>query len=263
MKLSVSHLGFSYGAHAVLKDISFSLDSGEFLSVLGPNGVGKTTLFRCILGILSAYSGQIALDGEDTKKLSPRNMAAKIAYIPQIHRPAFGYTVQDTVLMGVTHRISPFYGPSSKDILLAREAMARMGIADLAERNFGSLSGGEQQLVLVARALVQQSRILVMDEPTSALDYGNQFRVLQRVRNLTKEGYAVLLSTHNPQHALRFSQRILALFDGQVAAYGDSSTELTPTLIRQLYGVYVEFVETPRGRVLLPYKDESEESTPR
>lgn len=257
MKLEVKNLSFSYHEHEVLKNISFAVQSGEFLSVLGPNGVGKTTLFRCILGILNTYSGQIFIDGEDTKKLSSRMMAEKIAYIPQIHRPAFGYTVLDTVLMGVTHRISPFAGPGEKDIAAAREAMERMGISHLAERNFGSLSGGEQQLVLVARALVQQSRILVMDEPTSALDYGNQFRVLQRVKDLTKEGYTVLLSTHNPQHALSFSQRILALADGQVAAYGDSAAKLNAELTWQLYKVKAEFIDTPRGKVILPFWEEN------
>ncbi len=252
MKLNVNGLSFGYGERNVLRDISFSVESGEFLSVLGPNGVGKTTLFRCILGILQGYGGDIAIDGEDTRRLSRRAMAEKIAYIPQIHRPAFGYSVQDTVLMGTTHRTSPFSGPRKEDVLLARESMERMGIAHLAERSFTHLSGGEQQLVLVARALVQKSRILVMDEPTSALDYGNQFRVLERVRDLTWEGYAVLLSTHNPQHALTFSQRILALADGQVAAYGDSATELTPELMRRLYRVQAEFVDTPHGRVIVP-----------
>ncbi len=252
MKLSVENLSFGYHDRTVLRDISFSVKEGEFLSVLGPNGVGKTTLFRCILGILEGYTGAIRIDGEDTKKLSRRAMAAKIAYIPQIHRPAFGYSVLDTVLMGTTHRTSAFSGPGREDVLLARESLEKMGIAHLTERSFTHLSGGEQQLVLVSRALVQKSRILVMDEPTSALDYGNQFRVLERVKDLTSEGYAVLLSTHNPQHALSFSQRILALADGMVAAYGESAKELTPELMWKLYRVRAEFVDTKHGRVILP-----------
>ena len=127
-----------------------------------------------------------------------------------------------------------------------------MGVAHLARRSFATLSGGEQQLVLIARALCQHSDILIMDEPTSSLDYGNQLRVLEQVRALSQQGYTVLLSTHDPQHALRFSRRVLALSGGVVAAEGDTSAVLTPALIRQLYGVSAALLETPHGAVLIP-----------
>ena len=132
------------------------------------------------------------------------------------------------------------------------DALEQMGVAQLAERNFATLSGGEQQLVLIARALCQRSDILVMDEPTSSLDYGNQLRVLERVRLLARQGYTVLLSTHDPQHALRFSQKVLALSGGQVAADGCTADVLTPELLRRLYGVEAVVLDTPCGRVLLP-----------
>ena len=215
MKLTVNDLSYSYTKDMpVLKGVSFTADKGEFLSVLGPNGAGKSTLFRCLLGGIDGYSGAIELDGREVRGLSRREMAARIAYIPQIHRPTFGYSVLDTALMGLTRELSPFRSPTAEQEKRAMEALEQMGVARLDARNFATLSGGEQQLVLIARALCQRSDILLMDEPTSSLDYGNQLRVLRRVAELAARGYTVILSTHDPQHALRFSQRVLALRDG-------------------------------------------------
>ena len=240
MTLTVSHLTFAYPkAPPVLEDVSFTVPAGDFLSVLGANGAGKSTLFRCLLGGLEGYTGAISLDGRDVRTFSRRELAARIAYIPQIHRPTFGYSVLDTALMGLTRHLSPFQSPSK---------------AHLAQRNFAALSGGEQQLVLIARALCQQSDLLIMDEPTASLDYGNQLRVLEQVRSLSKQGYTVLLSTHDPQHALRFSRRVLALQGGRVAAEGDTRSVLTPDLIRQLYGVESVLLDTPDGAALLPVR---------
>lgn len=254
MTLTVKDLTYRYAKTAapVLQGISFTAESGDFLSVLGANGAGKSTLFRCLLGGLTDYTGAIELDGRDVRTLSRRETAEHIAYIPQIHRPTFGYSVLDTTLMGLTRQLSPFRSPTPEMEKQAMDALEQMGVAHLAERNFATLSGGEQQLVLIARALCQQSDILVMDEPTSSLDYGNQLRVLERVRQLARQGYTVLLSTHDPQHALRFSQKVLALSGGQVAAEGDTAEVLTPELLRRLYGVEAVLLDTPCGRVLLP-----------
>lgn len=254
MNLEVRHLSFSYGARQVLSDVSFGLQRGEFLSVLGPNGVGKSTLFRCILGRLTGYTGSITSDGEDLRRMPRRELARRVAYIPQIHAPTFGYTVLDTVLMGTARQVSLFAQPGKAQTARAIEALRRVGADHLTERDFTRLSGGEQQLVLLARAIAQQADILVMDEPTSALDYGNQLRILQLVRELASEGYAVLLSTHNPQHALTFATRILALSEGQVVAQGAPDDVLTPKLIAKLYGVDVTFADTPGGRVLVPLR---------
>ena len=254
MTLTVKDLTYRYAKTAapVLQGISFTAESGDFLSVLGANGAGKSTLFRCLLGGLTDYTGAIALDGRDVRTLSRRETAEHIAYIPQIHRPTFGYSVLDTTLMGLTRQLSPFRSPTPEMEKQAMDALEQMGVAQLAERNFATLSGGEHQLVLIARALCQRSDILVMDEPTSSLDYGNQLRVLERVRLLARQGYTVLLSTHDPQHALRFSQKVLALSGGQVAADGCTAEVLTPELLRRLYGVEAVVLDTPCGRVLLP-----------
>ena len=256
MILTVDKLSFAYSSGSdVLKNISFTAEKGEFISVLGPNGVGKSTLFRCILGNLTGYTGEIRLDARDIRSFSPREMARYIAYIPQTHRPAFGYSVADTVLMGTTRQRSAFGQPGEKQESIAREAMERVGIGHLRERNFAHLSGGEQQLTLIARAIAQQADILVMDEPTSALDYGNQLRVLAEVRKLARQGYTVLLSTHNPQHALQFADRVLALRNGTLAADGPTDTVLTAPLIEKLYGVRAVFADTAAGRVLVPLEE--------
>lgn len=253
MRLRVEKLKFSYRTEKpVLKEVSFSAEKGEFLSVLGPNGAGKSTLFRCILRILTSYEGTILLDGTDSRTFSERELAGRIAYIPQIHHQTFGYRVIDTVLMGTVRQLSPFAMPKKEQRDLAMAMLKRLGIDWLAERNFSYLSGGEQQLVLVARAMAQQAEILIMDEPTSALDYGNQLRVLQEVKKLSKEGYTVLLSTHNPQHAMSFADTILALNRGRVAACGPADAVLTSALIRELYEVEAEFARIGKERVLLP-----------
>lgn len=254
MTLTVKDLTYRYAKAAapVLQGISFSADSGDFLSVLGANGAGKSTLFRCLLGGLTDYTGAIELDGRDVRTLSRRETAEHIAYIPQIHRPTFGYSVLDTTLMGLTRQLSPFRSPTPEMEKHAMDALEQMGVAQLAERNFATLSGGEQQLVLIARALCQRSDVLLMDEPTSSLDYGNQLRVLQRVSELAGQGYTVILSTHDPQHALRFSRRVLALRDGRVAAFGDTREVLTETLLRRLYGVDAALLDTAHGPVVVP-----------
>ena len=252
MKLEIRNLSFAYGEHRVLEDVSFTLDKGEFLSVLGPNGVGKSTLFRCILGRLDGYGGSITSGGDALKNMPRREAARRMAYIPQIHTPTFSYTVLDTVLMGTARQLSPFAQPGKAQVDHAMAALKRVGAAHLFQRDFNRLSGGEQQLVLLARALAQQAEILIMDEPTSALDFGNQLRVLALVRELANEGYGVLLSTHNPQHALTFATRTLALCDGHVAALGKPDEVLTPELMKRLYGVDVIFAQTPTGRVLVP-----------
>ena len=253
MNLTVNDLSYTYrGGHTALQNVSFTARQGELLSVLGPNGAGKSTLFRCILGGLPDYGGAILLDGRDARTMNQRALAAHIAYIPQIHRPTFGYSVLDTVLMGLTRQLSPFRSPSAQQEGQAVAALEQLGVSHLAPRSFSELSGGEQQLVLIARALCQQADILVMDEPTSSLDYGNQLRVLRCVKTLARRGYTVILSTHDPQHALRFADRVLALSGGGVAAFGAAKDILTAELLRRLYGVDAALLETEHGPAIVP-----------
>lgn len=240
MKLTVAELGFAYKQAVVLKGVNLTATTGECVCVLGANGAGKTTLFRCLLGLLEGYSGQISFNDQDGAHLSARSRAKLIAYVPQAHSPVFNYSVFDTVLMGRNVAAGPVLGPGPSQDQPVRDALEDVGIAQLAERGFGELSGGERQLVLVARALAQQAEMIVMDEPTANLDYGNQLRVLDRVRALARRGHLVLLSTHSPEHALLFADRVIVLKDGLVAADGVPGDVLTASLIDQIYGVSVE-----------------------
>ena len=254
MSIEVKHLSFSYGHRPVLHDISFRAEKGEFLSILGPNGVGKTTLFRCVLGLLSGYTGQVLVDGVDARQFNAREAAKHIAYIPQSSRSVFNYSVSDIVLMGRTSALSAFRSPGKADRELCRWAMEKVGISHLADRCFHKLSGGEQQLVLIARALAQKAPVLMLDEPTANLDFGNQLLVLEQARSLTREGYTVIQTTHHPEQSYMFSDRILAIQDGRVLTEGTPGEVLTETTIRALYGADVEIVSLyeDRARICVP-----------
>ena len=255
MILNVSDLSFVYeSGKEILHYVNFSVESGQFLAVLGPNGAGKSTLFRCLMGAQSGFSGEVTLDGTSITSLSGRERAKRIAYIPQLHRPTIGYTVLETVLMGTTRQLGTFSQPKQTQVDAAMTALETVGIAPLAERNVAHLSGGEFQLTLIARALSQQADVLLMDEPTASLDYGNQFRILSQVKALCKQGYAVIISTHDPQHALTFADNVLALDKGAVPAFGKAEQVMTAELLQRLYGVAVTFTEVDGQTFLVPQK---------
>ena len=240
MSLEVRNLSFSYGEHQVLKNLSFTASYGELLSVLGPNGVGKSTLFRCILGLLKPQQGECLIEGRSTAGLSAKELASRIAYIPQSHYPTFNFSVLDMVLMGTTAQVNALSTPGKRQIALAEEALERLGIAELKNRGYTNISGGERQLVLIARAIAQQAKILIMDEPSANLDYGNRTRVMQTLRSLTAQGYAIIQSTHDPDQAFLYSDKVLAVHGGRVLAHGSPKDTITGELISKLYGVNVE-----------------------
>ena len=254
LSIETSDLSFSYGTQAVLKHITFTARDGELLSVLGPNGVGKSTLFRCILGLLRGYTGRISVGGKDIRSLSASQMARLVAYIPQSHYPSFNFSVYNMVLMGTTGQFSALSGPGPKQKAQAAAALEKMGLAHLAEKDYTHISGGEQQLVLIARALVQNAQVLVLDEPTANLDYGNQLLVMRQIRALTADGYAVIQSTHNPEQAFLFSDHILAMKDGAVLADGAPSEIVTSDRMRALYGADIDVCSLydDRLRVCVP-----------
>jgi len=252
--ISVESLSFAYESQPVLHDVSFSAEKGDFLAVLGPNGVGKSTLFRCMIGIQKGYKGTIRVSGRDIRGLSRREMAGCMSYIPQNFGTAFAYSVLDIVLMGTTHEVGTFSNPKAAQVQQAKDALKQVGISDLEERMFNRLSGGEQQLVMIARALSQQADLLMMDEPTSSLDYGNREKILALLRNLTQEGYSVILSTHDPQHALSYSSKVLALHEGRVAAFGRTEEVLTSGLLQKLYGIPAAIVDTVYGKTAVVHQ---------
>ncbi len=240
MSLKVEHLDFYFGKRQILKDISFEAHRGEFLSILGPNGVGKSTLFRCILNLLKPSTGSIVIDGRNSAEMTAQELAQSIAYIPQYHNPTFNYSVLDMVLMGTAAQLSSLATPGKAQYEIAENALARLNISHLAQHPYGFCSGGEKQLCLLARAIAQQAKILVMDEPSASLDFGNRIRVMQTVRGLVKDGYAVVQTTHDPEQAFMYSDKILAIHDGQVLAWGTPKEVMTGSLMSKLYGIEVE-----------------------
>ena len=252
--MQIENISFSYGERKVLKNISFEANFGEFLSILGANGVGKSTLFRCILGLLTPSEGRRVICGKDVADMSASELARLIAYIPQSHNPVFNYNVFDMVLMGTTAQTGKFSAPSKEHCKIAENALLRLGISHLAQRGYANLSGGERQLVLIARAIAQQAKILLMDEPSASLDFGNRLHVMQTVRNLTKEGYCVIQTTHDPEQAYLYSDKILAMHDGRVLAFGKPKDIFDASLISKLYGVEVEVynIQNDKLRVCIP-----------
>jgi iron complex transport system ATP-binding protein len=245
--LRAERLAFGFPGRTIGSGIDFALGAGEVLCLLGPNGGGKTTLMRTLLGLLPPHSGAVFLEKSSIQEV-PRNLVARsLGYVPQAHAGAFAYSVREMVLMGRTAHMSLFAAPSARDREAADKAIDTLGIAHLAARPFTEISGGERQLALVARALAQEPKILVMDEPTSSLDFGNQVRVLGHVRRLAAQGIAVLMSSHQPDHALQCADRALLLGEGKALALGSPREVITPETLRQLYGVNVRIVENADG----------------
>ena len=255
MSVKVKGLSFSYEkSKLILDNISFELHAGNVLCVLGPNGVGKSTLFRCILGLLSKYEGEIRINDKRTDMLKPKELSRLVAYVPQSHIPVFNYTVFDIVLMGTTSMQKMFSSPGEKENEIVLNALQMIGIEHLKDRSFLQISGGEQQLTLIARALAQQAKVLVLDEPTANLDYGNQLKILTQMKSLSEKGYTIIQSTHHPDQAFLFADEVLAIFDGKILAHGQPSQVITKQIIKNLYDVDVE-VESlydDKARVCIP-----------
>ena len=248
MKLQAQQLAYGYPERRIGSDVTFELDAGEVLCLLGPNGGGKTTLFKTLLGLLPVQGGEVILDGQDLTTLKRDEIARRVSYVPQAHGAFFPYTVREVVLMGRTAHLGLFAAPSARDHDAAQEAIYRMGIAHLADATYTRISGGERQLVLIARALAQQARMVVMDEPTANLDFGNQLRVLERIRALAADGIGVLLSTHDPGHAFVCADRVAMLHNGGLLACGTPETVMTAAQLQQLYGVEVVVTEVAMGQ---------------
>lgn len=255
--LEARGLAIGYGGMPIGRGIDLAVGAGEVFCLLGPNGSGKTTLFRTLLALIPAISGEVRLAGTPLAELSRREIARRIAYVPQAETATFAYTVEDMVLMGRTAHRGAFSAPGEEDRREAAAAIGRLGLEPLAGRIYAELSGGQRQLVLIARALAQQAPCLVLDEPTASLDFGNRVRVLQVVRGLAASGLAVILSTHDPDQAFAVGSRAALLTDGRILAAGPPEQALTAAHLSAVYGVGIEVIRLADGRRICVPKDEA------
>lgn len=253
MDLQAKDLGFSYGSTSILEQISLHIQKGQVTSIIGPNGIGKSTLLRCLANIYKPQVGSVYLDGKQIATLSPRELAKELGYVPQIQSDVFAITVYEAILLGRKPYIRWSVRPN--DLEIVNKIMRRLGLERFAERTVNTLSGGERQKVAIARALAQDPSILFLDEPTSSLDMSHQLELMELVTQLAHEqGSTVVMVLHDLNLAARFSDQIFLLGTQGIHAQGSPHKVLVPVTIQEVYGVEVEIIPTSQGPYVLPLK---------
>ena len=244
MEMKVDQLGFSYdGLTEILTGIDLNINSGQIISILGPNGIGKTTLLSCLAKLKTPTSGKILLNGQNMKSIGHRDVARVIGYVPQNVLPSFDYTVLDYVVTGLSPWLGTFEKPREEHFHQAIEALQKMGIEYLKEKSYSRISAGELQQVSIARVIAQRVQIVLMDEPTSHLDFGNQLKVLNIIKEMAKEGYAIVLTTHNPDQVLLLEGKV-AVFNSYGKFYfGNWNEILSDDLLKSIYGVTLKICD--------------------
>lgn len=234
--LVVENLAFSYGAATIFSGVNFTVQKGRLCGLFGPNGSGKSTLFKCCLGLLKMGAGRVQIAGQDVASLSAASMARLVAYVPQDHTPPFPFLAREIVLMGRSPHFGGVLGLKKQDWQIAHEAMQKLGIEHLADKVYTKLSGGQRQLVLIARALAQQTPFIMLDEPTSSLDFKNQLLIWKILRDIVTEGTTVFACAHDPNHVLWFCDDLVVINQGKLAASGKARDVLNQGLLQELYG---------------------------
>ena len=260
MLYEVEHLCLGYPSlPEVVKDASFSIAEGETVTILGPNGAGKSTLLNSLMGLSKPTLGSIRLDGQDMAKMDPKSIARQVAYVRQNQSPVFAYTVLDFVLMGRAPHMSVWAHPKEEDVALARDALDVMGIAHLADRPCTDISGGQRQSAAIARALVQEPRVILLDEPTAHLDFGNQIKVCELVAKLRNIGYAVIMTTHDPNQAIMLGGVVAVLDRSGHLVVGTSDEMLTEPALCELYNteLRLEFAQSVQRNAVLAVMPET------
>lgn len=241
--IALKDVMIGYGKKVIGKDLNIDFQAEQVTCLLGANGCGKTTLLKSILGVLDILAGDIIINQKPQSQWTRKELAQFIGYVPQAHNGIFPYSVEEVVLMGRTAHINWYGAPRQHDIKIAVDCLGILGIEHLRYQNYIQLSGGERQLVLIARALAQQPKFLVMDEPTSSLDFGNQIKVLEHILKLKNEGLSILLTTHQPQHAVRVADNIILLNSGSIIANDTPAKALSASNLATIYGLDKEVIE--------------------
>lgn len=243
--IQINNLSCGYGKKRVLTNVNISIKSGEFTCIIGKNGIGKTTFFKSLLGLLPIMEGEININGKNINRYSAKELAQHISYVPQAHNTPFPLSVFDVVLMGqFAHQQGLFSKTTRQNKIIAMDCLMMLGIEKLRDKNFSKLSGGQKQMVLIARAMAQQPSFIAMDEPTANLDLGNQIKVLNTAVMLKEKGYGVIMNTHSPEHALQYADTLIMLQDGGVAKSGLPTDIIKSDVVSQLYNTPIELVET-------------------
>ena len=242
MLLTIENVFGGYGNGDVLKGISCNADYGDVLCLLGPNGCGKTTLFRMMLGTLPVTDGKIAIDGKNIHDFTTKALAHMIAYIPQYHSPVFAYTVLDVVIMGRASHFSAFETPKEPDREAAFSALEKVNALHLANKKYTSLSGGQRQLVLIARAICQSAKIFIMDEPAANLDYANHQLLMNVISGLARQGYCIIMSTHSPEHPFSVGTKVLLMKTGKVVGFGTPKEVITSETLQSVYDIEMDVI---------------------
>lgn len=237
--LELNNISCGYNKMPIYEEINFTVHPGSIVCIMGRNGIGKTTLLKTILGSLNILNGSITLNGKDILSYSNKERAQQIGYVPQSHVPPFPYSVRDVVVMGRTPHLSIFSVPGDADYSQADEILKKIGIEYLKEKIYTEISGGERQLVIIARALIQNPKILIMDEPTASLDYGNQIKIINTIKAFAKEKISVIMTTHHPEQAFECADLVVAMTENKVISTGLPAEVLTEELIEEIYGVKV------------------------
>lgn len=250
--LTVKDLRFQYGMQPVLKNISFHVGEGQLCGLFGPNGCGKTTLFKCCLKFLKSQGGEIMVDGQDINGLRIDEMAKLVAYVPQEHKPPFPYLVKDVVLMGRTPRLRSFFGTSKEDRRKALGALKLLGLQGIADKPYNQLSGGQRQMVLIARAVAQETPLMFLDEPTSALDFSNQIRIWRIMRQIAESGVTILACSHDPNHVSWYCDQVVVMNHNRILREGPPRKVITESVLDEIYRDVCAVRNLDEARMVLP-----------
>jgi iron complex transport system ATP-binding protein len=249
MKLVVRDAEFHYQGIGTggFKNVNFSMENGDVMTILGPNGCGKTTLLKCVNNLMKLQKGSVWVNDRDMSLMNRAEIARAIGYVPQIHQPAFPFSVLDAVLVGRTAHLGLLQSPGKQDIQIAEDSLETLGIYHLKDKPYTQLSGGERQMVIFARVLTQKPSLLLLDEPTSHLDFGNQIRLLKMVQKLASTGLPVLITSHFPDHAFLVSNKVAIMKRNEIIEIGSPDQVVTEANLEKIYNIKVKVMDLNSG----------------